>query len=207
MRTSEGLQQHRDPPPPDARDDEAVFRALFHRHYEPLCEFVRSYVRSSEVAEELVQDLFVRLWTLQSGRAPQALAVSYLYTAARNRAIGHLRRERVARRYAAAAATHLDLLDEETPADAVHGADLAAAVEQAVAALPARCRLIFTMSRQQHMPHAEIARALGVSVNTVETQISRALRALRARLAPFVGAALALACSGLDAGAAAALFG
>lgn len=206
MLPSERLHHHRDAAAtPAAR--EAVFHALFHAHYDPLCEFVRSYVRSSDVAEELVQDLFVRLWALQSGPAPQALAVSYLYTAARNRAIGHLRRERVARRYAEEAATHRDLLDEESPVDAVHGADLAAAVEQAVAALPARCRLIFTMSRQQHMAYAEIARALGVSVNTVETQMSRALRALRVRLAPFVGAALVLACADVDLSAVTALFG
>jgi RNA polymerase sigma-70 factor (ECF subfamily) len=70
--------------------------------------------------------------------------------------------------------------------------DLAAAADRAVAALPDRCRLIFLMSRQQGMSHGEIARALGVSLTTVETQISRALKRLRARLAPYLGIAIAV---------------
>jgi RNA polymerase sigma-19 factor, ECF subfamily len=75
------------------RRDVAEFEALFRTHYAALCDFVYGYVRSRAVAQELVQDLFLRLWE-RVGTPAAALAASYLYTAARNRALGYLRRER-----------------------------------------------------------------------------------------------------------------
>lgn len=178
------------PEPPSLRQLET----LFHAHYAPLCEYVWQYVASRELAEEVVQSLFVRLWELQARGSSPSLSVAYLYTAARNRAIGHLRRERVARRFAdEAAAAYEATPPAETVADVVHARDLARAAERAVMALPDRCRLIFLMSRQQGLSYGEIAQALSISVTTVETQISRALKSLRAQLAPYLGVAIVLA--------------
>ena len=70
------------------RHDIAAFEALFRAHYAPLCDYVYGYVRSRAVAQELVQDLFLRLWELAPTTAA-TLGASYLYTAARNRALGH----------------------------------------------------------------------------------------------------------------------
>jgi len=164
--------------------DVAPFEALFRAHYPPLCDFVYGYVRSRAVAQELVQDLFLRLWE-RAGTPASTLAASYLYTAARNRAVGHLRRERVAAAWA------------KSPAGAAHpapaGADeplreheLRDALERAVAELPERCRLIFTLSRYRSLSNAEIAEMLCISVNTVEQQMWRALKTLRAKLAPYL---------------------
>jgi RNA polymerase sigma-70 factor (ECF subfamily) len=167
------------------RPDVAEFEALFRAHYGPLCDFVHGYVRSREVARELVQDLFLRLW--QRAETPATgLAAAYLYTAARNRTLRHLRRQRVADRWLERAAP-----ESYTPAaitaEAVHEHELCEALERAVTELPERCRLVFTMSRHQHLSNADIARALGISVNTVEQQMWRALKALRAKLAPYLG--------------------
>ncbi len=168
----------------DQRHDIAAFEALFRTHYAPLCDFVYGYVRSRAVAQELVQDLFLRLWERTLTPAG-TLAASYLYIAARNRAVGHLRRERVAAAWAK---------NRSTAARAVPvGADeplceheLRDALEHAVAALPERCRLIFTLSRYRNLSNAEIARTLGISVNTVEQQMWRALKTLRVKLAPYI---------------------
>lgn len=64
--------------------------------------------------------------------------------------------------------------------------ELADAIAHAVDSLPERARQIFTMHREQGLSYAEIARALGPSVKTVENQMDRALKLLRARLAPFL---------------------
>jgi len=174
----------------DGSDGSAEFEALFHRQYGSLCEFVRGYVRAPEVAEELVQDLFVRLWEIQERVSGSPLAESYLYTAARNRALGWLRRERVARRYLdRVSAIEADRSPPESPADLAQARDLDAAIRRAVSELPERCRLVFVMSRYHGHSYSDIARVLGVSLPTVETQMSRALRALRSKLAPFLGLA------------------
>jgi len=164
---------------------------LFHAHYSSLCEYAWHYVKSRELAEELVQGLFVRLWELRTGGGSHSLSVAYLYTAARNRAIGHLRREGVARRFAdEVMAVHEMAPPGETIVEAIEAQDLATAAERAVAALPGRCRLIFLMSRQEGLGYAEIATALGISKNTVETQIARALKKLRIQLLPYLGLAI-----------------
>ena len=142
------------------------------------------YVRSRAVAQELVQDLFLRLW--ERALTPAGtLAASYLYTAARNRAVGHLRRERVAAAWAKSPSS----VARAAPAGAdepLREHEVRDALERAVAELPERCRLIFTLSRYRSLSNAEIAEMLCISVNTVEQQMWRALKTLRAKLAPYL---------------------
>jgi DNA-directed RNA polymerase specialized sigma24 family protein len=79
-----------------ASDDLANFEAFFHEHYGALCEYIRHIVHLPHVAEELAQDAFVSLWERHT-RAPVQMAISYLYTTARNRAYSYLRHRRVVR--------------------------------------------------------------------------------------------------------------
>lgn len=183
------------PTSPRSPDDDAdSFEALFRDHYPRLCEFVHGYVRSREVAEDIVQDLFLALWSKRRSRGSAELTTAYLFVAARNRALKHLRDRRVAAR------VHERKAAEQSDADAggadaeVRYRETAAAVDAAIAALPDRCREIFLLSRRQHMSYAEIAAALGISVKTVEVQMWRALRKLRGALADYLPAlAVALA--------------
>jgi RNA polymerase sigma-70 factor (ECF subfamily) len=169
------------------------FEAVFRTSYPGLCDFVHAYVGSRAVAEELVQDLFLRLW--QTHGEASALAKPYLYAAARNRALRHLRRRRLTERWETEAAGEGSSASHETAADAVHLRDAAAVAERAVQQLPERCRLVYRLRREQHLSTAEVAELLGVSVSTVETQMWRALKSLRAALAPYLGLAVALAGS------------
>jgi RNA polymerase sigma-70 factor (ECF subfamily) len=176
-------------------DDGAVpgppaLEAAFHAYYAPLCEFVYRYVQTREIAHDLVQDLFLRLWELTEAPNPPTLSAAYLYCAARNRALKYLRHERVVTRWQAWA-TEQGQGDASTAVAAAadaefEGRELAAAVDQAIAELPERCRLVFTLSRQQDLPNAEIAAVLGISVKTVEAQMSKALKTLRRKLALYL---------------------
>ena len=83
----------------------ASFEATFRAHCAGLCEFVYAYVRSREIAQELVQDLFLRLWELQGTPTAPPLTKPYLYTAARNRALRYLRHHRVEARWEARTAS------------------------------------------------------------------------------------------------------
>jgi RNA polymerase sigma-70 factor (ECF subfamily) len=159
--------------------DEAAFETLFRALAPGLCALVTRYVKSRQVAEELVQDLFFDMWTRRAELVVEQSLTSYLFAAARNRALNSLKRDQRAARWAAAAAA----ADDVDPAAPDESALLdALELQDAIEHLPARCRLIFTLNRQQDMTYGEIAAALGLSVKTVETQMGRALRSLRERL-------------------------
>jgi len=172
-------------------DDLANFEAFFHEHYGALCEYIRHIVGLPHVAEELAQDAFVSLWERHT-RAPVQMAISYLYTTARNRAYSYLRHRRVARSAAREMAADASERRDETLTVEVHAHEPAEAVQRAIDELPERCRLIFLMSRREGLSYSEIAHALDVAVSTVETQISRALKHLRTRLGPYLVLSAAL---------------
>jgi RNA polymerase sigma-70 factor (ECF subfamily) len=164
-----------------ARGDEAAYDAIFRAWYAPLVRATQSIVRDAAVAEELVQDAMLELWrrreTLDAEGSPQA----YLFRATRNRALNHLRHLAVQRKSAAM------LRDDEgkdaTAPEELVAQELEAAVKEAIAALPPRCREVFELSRERGLKYAEIADALGVTVKAVEANMGRALRILRTRLA------------------------
>ena len=162
------------------RGDAEAFEALFRALAPGLCALATRYVESRAVAEEIVQDLFFDLWSRRGELAIGQSLTSYLYVATRHRALNHVRRERQASRFRASTLRLADEIDISAPGEA----ELLDALElqEAIDALPARCRLVFTLSRYQDLSYGEIASSLGLSVKTVETQMGRALKALRDRL-------------------------
>ncbi len=164
------------------------------QHYGRLCNFAFRFLDSRDVAEDVVQDVFAHLWRRREGFDVHD-PLPYLYQAVRNRAVSYRRGQLVRERWRERARG----TEGEQPASAasseVEAAELGTAVARAVAELPERCRLIFTMSREQDLSYAEISRVLGISVKTVETQIGRALKALRSRLAGYLSVALLAASS------------
>jgi RNA polymerase sigma-70 factor, ECF subfamily len=169
------------------------FDALFLAHYAGLCQLAYRMIGSRAVAEDLVQDLFLAVWARRGG-ADLTDPVPYLYTAVRNRAISHLRRERW--RMSTLATRALELWRNRPDDDRNDAGDLASAIDRAIQELPQRRRQIFTLHREQHLSYAEIARTLDISIKTVETQMGRALKTLRTRLAPYLGALLLLMRAG-----------
>ena len=161
-------------------DDEA-FEQLFRFYCQPLVHFVCRYVLETSIAESLVQDVFVAIWANRSDLDPTRNVKTYLYTAARNQALKHLRHRHVERRSAADVA--LGVPPQKTPEDEWKSKELAAAVDQAIEALPEKTRSVFCMNRFDRLTYAEIAQIQGVSIKTVETQMGRALKFLRDRLA------------------------
>ena len=161
----------------------SALEQAFHAYSAPLCEFVYRYVGSRETAHELVQELFLRVWDLLDSPNPPTLSAPYLFRAARNQALKYLRHERVVLRWRQRAAHEPEPTAASTDAD-VHHREVADAVDRAIAELPERCRLVFTLSRERDLGNAEIADLLGISVKTVETQMSRAIKTLRRKLAP-----------------------
>ena len=125
----------------------------------------------------------LELWRRRESLAPETPVRGYLFQSVRNRSLNHLRHLRVARR------SEPDV-PHPTPSPAadaaVRTAELDSAMKAAVGGLPDDVRETFQMSRVDGLTYAEIARALNISVKTVEARMGRALRSLRERLAPWL---------------------
>jgi len=164
-----------------------AFRALFSAHYEVLCRYAYRFVRSRAIAEELVSDVFLRIWTQRARWDVHGNVRAYLFSATRNLAIDHLRREHVERRSLDVTGREMRAAGTGSAGDAEHlvaAAEVAAAMQRAVDELPPRPRQVFLLRWQRHLTNLEIAASLGIAVKTVEMHMTRALEALRASLAP-----------------------
>ena len=162
--------------------DERALEAVFKAHYAGMASFVQRFVRSPDLAEELVQDVFLKLWSKREQLAEIETFRTYLFRAARNTALNYLRRAKLERRWREEQGVDDDppttfAADEETVEQ-----EVAVAVQAAINRLPPRCREIFLLSRDGGLTYAEIARSLEISVKTVETQMGRALKSLRSSL-------------------------
>jgi len=162
--------------------DEKALETIFRTHYPGLVGFVRRYVKTTEIAEELVQDLFLKIWSRRGSLGAIDSVKTYLFRAARNTALNHLRRRKLEHEWQekeALASTEEQGQEGDEP---VTESELAAAVRAAVDRLPPRCREVFMLSRDGGLTYGEIAKSLGISIKTVETQMGRALKALRESL-------------------------
>lgn len=162
--------------------DEKALEAIFRAHYPGLVAFVRRYVKSTEIAEELVQDLFLKLWARRGSLGAIDSVKTYLFRAARNTALNHLRRRKLEHEWLEKEGGALSEEQGQEGDEPVTESELATAVRVAVDRLPPRCREVFMLSRDGGLTYGEIAKSLGISIKTVETQMGRALKALRESL-------------------------
>jgi RNA polymerase sigma-70 factor (ECF subfamily) len=161
------------------------WESAFQAYYVELCEYVLRFVGSAEAAQDLVQDLFLRLWDSRGPRDANRLTRPYLYVAAKNRALKYLRHRRVVAAWIARAACE-ETPPSDTPEDLCLRGELDEALQQAIAELPPRCRAIFMLRRREQLSYREIAVRLGISLGTVKSQMWRATLRLRAKLAPYL---------------------
>ena len=162
-----------------------TWESAFQTHYVDLCEYVLRFVGSAAAAEDLVHDLFLRLWDSRARRGGMELTRAYLYVAAKNRALKYLRHRRVATAWIARAA-RAEPPTASSPEDLYLRRELADAVRRAIAELPARCREVFVLRRHQHLSYHEIAARVDVSLGTVKSQMWRATVLLKEKLAPYL---------------------
>jgi RNA polymerase sigma-70 factor (ECF subfamily) len=160
--------------------DRGALEAIFRASYPHLVGVAANILGARDPAEDVAQEVIVELWRRRESLRIETSLHAYLLRATRNRALNHLRHERVKDRLPAEALGFA----EAPPADRdLAASELEQAVEAAIGALPGRCREVFELSRVHGLTYTEIARTLNLSVKTVETQMGRALRALRERLA------------------------
>ena len=165
------------PLPPDK---EQIIARLFKEHFEALYLLSLKFVHDSAAAKDLVHDVFETFWQKFDLLPLDTNYKSYLFTAVRNKSFNYLRDHKKFTSLEASAHT-------AAPEQADNSArELTAAINQAIATLPERCREVFLLSRYEEKKYHEIAEQMGISVKTVENQMSKALRLLRDHLKDFL---------------------
>ena len=148
---------------------------LFRLNYRPLCLYALHYLQDTDLAEDMVQECFTTLWEKIRQGFPITNRSAYLYMAVRNRCLDHLRRKGVQTEALKPYDTY-GIIEED---DAEQRSAIEARLWTAIDSLPEKCRQIFLMSKRDGLKYEEIAEELGLSVNTVRNQISKALNTLK----------------------------
>lgn len=168
-----------------AGDDRAI-ELLFDTYFTPLCQRVNRIVNNPVIAEDLVQDVFYTFWMKRFEIAIERSPASYLYRMTLNAAFSYLRK------YQHIAVTELNekigySIDRSPSGEETFiFSELQEKINRIIQSLPPKCKLIFTMSRNEEMSNKEIAEQLNISVKTVENQMTKALQIFRSNLSPFI---------------------
>ena len=162
--------------------DRAAFELLFHAMYGQLCAYAVRFLNDQDDAEEIVQEVFVRVWQKREQIDINYSIKSYLYQSVRNASLNHIKHDRVVREHEQYELSMGNVKDES---DTLVTSELEMRIHDAIEALPEERRRIFIMSRDEGLKYKEIAEKLNISVKTVENQIGRALKSLRAELSDY----------------------
>lgn len=162
-----------------AAGSEAAFHTLFNTYRDKLYTYIFKLSDSSEMAEDIVHDVFLKIWQNRERLSQIENLSAYLYSMTRNHALSGFRRmaketlilAEITRQQEAATAIDVE--------DQVAYREVAAFIHESVEKLTPQQRLVFMMSRQQHLKLAVIAEQLGITERTVKNHIAEALRFLR----------------------------
>lgn len=157
--------------------DENAFRNIFDLYFVPLCRYANLYVPYPQEAEDIVMDLFIYIWESREHLTVQLSIKAYLFQSVRNRMLNHLRNKPERLSIEQLPSEPAELFETTLEMDELYNL-----VVDAVSSLPEKCREVFLLSREQQLTNKEIAEELGVTVKTVEAQITKALRNIKKQL-------------------------
>lgn len=168
-----------------AQRDEIAFEQVFKTHFKRLHAYAFTILRDEVEAEEIVQQVFFKLWERNENLSLSGSVSSYLYRAVHNESLNYIKHQKVRSNHQLHVAYSMKN-EVEHPAKKVMAGELEKKIHTALNELPEQCRTIFQMSRFDELKYREIADKLGISVKTVENQMGKALKLLREKLVDFL---------------------
>jgi RNA polymerase sigma-70 factor (ECF subfamily) len=158
------------------------FENLFRSSYASLVRYAQTILRDHDTSEEIVQELFFRLWKDRETMRVESSLKGYLFRSVHNRSLHYIEHQKVVDRHAGETAAAAETVSEPVT-DAIYYNELQAKVARVLERLPERCSEIFRMSRLEGLKYNEIAEKLSVSLKTVEANMGKALKEFRKALA------------------------
>lgn len=167
------------------RGDEQAFEVLFKDYFQVLSVYAKRFVNDLDLAQDIVQEVFVRFYENREKLAVHTSLKALLYQSVKNRCLDHIRSEQTHHGH------HEQILNlnqgsDVDAVDIMEQLELEEKIYKAISGLPEQCQVIFKMSRFEGKRNQEIAESLNLSKRTVETQISNALKRLRKDILPYL---------------------
>jgi RNA polymerase sigma-70 factor, ECF subfamily len=168
--------------------NKTAFEYVFKTYFEQLYRYAQEILKDSSQAEDVVADLFVRIWEDRKKINVHTSVRSYLFRSTYNASLNVLRKKRSENKYRDFFLHHADFVKSHNygsssyPLSDIIEKEYNEKIEKVIDDLPPQCRRIFLMSRVEDLPHKEIAERLGISVNTVKSQIMNGLKKLQATI-------------------------
>ena len=172
-----------------AKRDERAFEQVFKKYFKSLHGYVCSILKEDIYAEEIVQQVFFKLWERSESISISDSIGAYLYRAVYNESLNHLKHEKVKNKHKMHVAYSMQQ-SSESASKTLQAKELEKKIHAALNELPEQCRTVFQMSRYEEMKYREIADELNIAVKTVENQVGKALKILREKLAEFLTLAM-----------------
>ena len=165
--------------------DKAAFELLFKSHFKGLTHFAQKYVKDFDTAKEIVQDSFISLWEKRETIDPAKPVKSYLTTIIYNKSLNYLRDNKKFNKEILTFEGLYPFADHDK-GDKLVAAEIEKKIKLSIDELPEKCKEIFVMNRYDHLKYQQIADKLGLSIKTVEAQMSKALQHMREKLVDYI---------------------
>lgn len=160
-----------------AESEEQALAELYQQFHKKLQLFSKAIVRNDELAEELVEDVFVKLWCNRNRITEIENITVYLYVAVKNKSLNTLSRKATELVTSGFDFLDIDVNDEAPgPQDLMITAEMMQRMHKAIEALPPRCKMIFKLIREDGLKYKEVAEILNISVNTIDAQMAIAVK-------------------------------
>jgi RNA polymerase sigma-70 factor (ECF subfamily) len=162
------------------KGDEKAFETLFHSYYGFLCLYATKILKNDSAAEEIVQDFFVKFWEKREHISIETSIKNYLFRSIKNHSINYIKHNKTKLRYTQKVISESE--DNYSDDNNFPETELIDKIEESISSLPEKRKEIFRLSRQDGLKYHEIAKKLNISIKTVETQMSLAIKTLRDKL-------------------------
>ncbi|MDP4129677.1 MAG: RNA polymerase sigma-70 factor [Bacteroidota bacterium] len=170
-----------------AAGNETAFKQLYGYFYKRLFHFALSMVKIKEAAEEIIEDVYIRIWQQRENiTAIQNLKV-YLYTAVKNTSLNYLSKKAKENITEPFDHIHIEFSEPVNPEQLMITAEMFNKIQHAVEALPPRCKMIFKLIREDGLKYKEVSQILNISVNTIDAQMAIAVSRIATALAADFG--------------------
>ncbi|WP_020529708.1 RNA polymerase sigma-70 factor [Flexithrix dorotheae] len=160
------------------KGDQKAFDVLFYKYHKQLCHFAYYYLSDKELVEEIVSDVFLKVWIKKDVIEIKGNLKSYLYSITKNLAIDHLAKNKIG----FSELTPQNSQEHHTknnPEKVLLFKELNSRINGLIGDLPSQCRMVFILNRKDGLKYREIAELMNISVKTVENHMGKALKVLK----------------------------